>query len=278
MPRSCWSCCESPSPEPARAADPSIRMVGPVPRRAGTKPPVVWSNGSGKNDSYRGAGMKSDRESSRRVEPDPGARPNDCIHLPSLSIHGLLGIKELSIPRLGRVTLLAGRNGVGKTTVLDAVRIHASRARPAVLSDLLMGRKEIAAGKDEDGGRVSLSDARSLFFGRDTSADACISIGPLDGPDQLFPSGSGSLPCRRRRTRSPRTASRPNPRGRICGGRARGRGPGRNRGEVGRWSTGSRTFRRSSRDVFSSWKAGTTSTWWSMSIGSASHRSHRSTS
>ena len=129
--------------------------------------------------------MKSDRESSRRVEPDPGARPTDCIRLPSLSIHGLLGIKELSIPRLGRVTLLAGRNGVGKTTVLDAVRIHASRARPAVLSSLLVGREEIVAGKVEDGGRTSLFDGRALFFGRDTSADACISIGPLDGPDQL---------------------------------------------------------------------------------------------
>ena len=129
--------------------------------------------------------MTSDRESSGRVEPGPGARPNDGIHLPSLSIHGLLGIKELSIPRLGRVTLLAGRNGVGKTTVLDAVRIHASRARPAVLSDLLEGREEIVAGKDEDGARMSLSDGRALFFGRDTSGDASIAIGPFDGPDQL---------------------------------------------------------------------------------------------
>ena len=74
---------------------------------------------------------------------------------------------------------------MGKTTVLDAVRIHASRARPTVLSSLLVGREEIVAGKDEDGGRTSLFDGRALSFGRDTSADACISIGPLDGPDQL---------------------------------------------------------------------------------------------
>ena len=129
--------------------------------------------------------MTSDRESSGSAEPAPGARPDECIHLPSLTIQGLRGIENLSIPRLGRVTLLAGRNGVGKTTVLDAVRIHASRARPAVLSDLLVGREEIAAEKDEDGGGMSLSDGRALFFGRDTSADACISIGPLDGTDQL---------------------------------------------------------------------------------------------
>lgn len=129
--------------------------------------------------------MTSDRESPGRTEPAPGARPDDRLHLPSLSVQGLRGIEDLSIPRLGRVTLLAGRNGVGKTTVLDAVRIHASRARPAVLSALLVGREEIAAGKDEDAGRMSLSDGRALFFGRDTSGDARIAIGPLDGPDQL---------------------------------------------------------------------------------------------
>ena len=129
--------------------------------------------------------MESDRESSGRVEPGPGARPDGRLRLPSLSIQGLRGIEELSIPRLGRVTLLAGRNGVGKTTVLDAVRIHASRARPAVLSDLLVGREEIVAEKNQDGDRTSLFEGRALFFGRDTSADACISIGPLDGPGQL---------------------------------------------------------------------------------------------
>ena len=34
------------------------------------------------------------------------------------------GIDRLSIGRLGRVTLLGGRNGVGKTTVIEAVRVH----------------------------------------------------------------------------------------------------------------------------------------------------------
>ena len=48
-------------------------------------------------------------------------RLDDRLHLPSLSIEGFRGIKELSIERLGRVTLLAGKNSVGKTTVLDAV-------------------------------------------------------------------------------------------------------------------------------------------------------------
>ena len=54
---------------------------------------------------------------------------NGRLHLPDLSIAGFRGIERLSIPRLGRVTLLAGRNGAGKTTVLDAVRVYASRGQ-----------------------------------------------------------------------------------------------------------------------------------------------------
>ena len=47
--------------------------------------------------------------------------------LSDLQIRGFRGVGELTIPRLGRVTLFAGRNGVGKTTVLDAVRLYAAR-------------------------------------------------------------------------------------------------------------------------------------------------------
>ena len=129
--------------------------------------------------------MTSGRKSSGNAEPGSGERPHGRIHLPSLSIQGFRGINDLSIPRLGRVTLLAGRNAVGKTTVLDAVRIHASRARPAVLSELLVRREEITVGTGEDGDRVPIFDARSLFHGRDTSGDARISIGPQDGADRL---------------------------------------------------------------------------------------------
>ena len=48
------------------------------------------------------------------------------LPLPSLSISGFRGFQDLLIPQLGRVTLLTGRNGVGKTTVLDAMRIYAA--------------------------------------------------------------------------------------------------------------------------------------------------------
>lgn len=109
---------------------------------------------------------------------------DDHLHLPSLSIKGFRGIKELSIERLGRVTLLAGKNSVGKTTVLDAVRVYAARGRYEVLSDLLESREELSAATDEDGESMEAPDFAALFHGRDAS-EPCISIGPKSGTDQL---------------------------------------------------------------------------------------------
>ena len=58
--------------------------------------------------------------------------PGNHLHLPTLAIAGFRGIRELSISRLGRVTLLTGNNGAGKTTVLDAVRTGADESRPEI--------------------------------------------------------------------------------------------------------------------------------------------------
>ena len=98
------------------------------------------------------------------------------LHLPDSSITGFRGIDALSIPRLGRVTLLAGKNSVGKTTVLDAVAVYASRGRS--LSSLLWGREEVYATVDEDGDSVLRPDWGALFYGRNIAQDARISIGP----------------------------------------------------------------------------------------------------
>ena len=129
--------------------------------------------------------MMSERGSSGGAEPERGVRPDCRLHLPSLSIEGFRGLKQLSIPRLGRVTLLAGRNGVGKTTVLDAVRMYASRGRQTALNEMLVGREEITVWKDPEGTDVPMLDGKALFYGRDTSGDASLSIGPLAGGDRL---------------------------------------------------------------------------------------------
>ena len=99
------------------------------------------------------------------------------LHLPDLSIGGFRGIEKLSISRLGRVTLLAGKNAVGKTTVLDAVRVYASRGGYRVLQELLDGREELSTGLDDEGVRVFEPDWRALFHGWRILDGSCLEIG-----------------------------------------------------------------------------------------------------
>ena len=102
----------------------------------------------------------------------------DHLHLPNLTIKGFRGIDDLSISRLGRVTLLAGKNGVGKTTVLEACRVYAARGRLVVLSGLVRGHEEYSVVPDEDGDRMSALNLGALFHGRNPSINASIEIGP----------------------------------------------------------------------------------------------------
>ena len=105
--------------------------------------------------------------------------PDDSLYLSDLLIDNFLGIGHLSIPRLGRVTLLVGRNGIGKTAVLDAIRIYAAGGHPAVLAELLNNREEWrirSLGKDDDDD-VLLPDVISIFYGRSDFMHNSISIG-----------------------------------------------------------------------------------------------------
>ena len=117
--------------------------------------------------------------------PQAPATPNDSLHLPNLNISGFRGIDHLAIPRLGRVTLLAGKNGVGKTTVLDAARVYAARGHPRVLMEVLRGREEFTVVVDDDGGEVLSPDIAALFFGRNVLQRRSTSIGPDDADNRL---------------------------------------------------------------------------------------------
>ena len=108
-----------------------------------------------------------------------------ALQLPDLFIENFRGIKSLTIPRLGRVTLVAGQNGVGKSTVLDAVKVYAARARFSVLRAILSGREEIFISGDDEADQAGEPDWEALFYGRDGFGDAGISIGPTRQADRL---------------------------------------------------------------------------------------------
>ena len=66
-----------------------------------------------------------------------------ALHLPSLSIRNFRGISEREIERLGQVTLIAGENGVGKTTLLDTVRLYATQGDYPQIRKFLLDNDEI---------------------------------------------------------------------------------------------------------------------------------------
>ena len=110
---------------------------------------------------------------------------SSSLHLPDLTIKGFRGIEDLAISRLGRVTLLAGENSVGKTTVLEAIRAYAARGRPGVLEGILRAHDEMSTAVGEDGDEVSGPDWLSLFHGRHRSTCREVKIGPTKTTDQL---------------------------------------------------------------------------------------------
>lgn len=107
--------------------------------------------------------------------------PDQNLHLPSLVIKNFRGIDELTIPRLGRVTLLAGKNGVGKTTVLDAVRVWADRGLTGMCDAVLIERGDSLVG-NENTEKSMVVDRIALFSDRDHAPESIISIGPVDDP------------------------------------------------------------------------------------------------
>lgn len=110
---------------------------------------------------------------------------DDRLRLTNLSIRNFRGIENLSFSRLGRVTLLAGRNSVGKTTILDAIQIFAARGRFPVLRQVLANREEFHTVTDDDGDSILEPDCTALFFAPDSTMRQCISIGSDQIEDQL---------------------------------------------------------------------------------------------
>ncbi|MCY4520596.1 MAG: AAA family ATPase [Caldilineaceae bacterium] len=85
------------------------------------------------------------------------------LHLPSLSIKGFRGIRDLAIKRLGHVTLIAGKNNSGKTSILEAVRLLMEGGSLGTIREILQLREENISLEEETEGVAF--PASALFHG-----------------------------------------------------------------------------------------------------------------
>jgi len=93
--------------------------------------------------------------------------------LTSLEIRNFRTFSHLFIEQLGRVNLILGKNNVGKTTLLEAVRLYASVWPPSTVKSILDERNEL--GRSGEGKAVFL--LHSLFHGRQPAPGSTITVG-----------------------------------------------------------------------------------------------------
>jgi hypothetical protein len=87
--------------------------------------------------------------------------------LPSFEIVGFRTFAHLRIERLGRVNLIVGRNNVGKTNLLEALRLYSTPGRVEAIQTLLLDHDEVVLGEKSQPERNILPLAvEGLFFDR----------------------------------------------------------------------------------------------------------------
>lgn len=107
------------------------------------------------------------------------------LHLPDLTIKGFRGFENLEIKRLGRVNLIVGKNSVGKSSLLDAVKVYATRARHETVANVLSSHDEVNDAYDSHlsdemypvNRETLLVDWDALFHGRGKTSHSPILIG-----------------------------------------------------------------------------------------------------
>lgn len=99
--------------------------------------------------------------------------------LDSLRIAGFRAFNKVTIPKLGSVNLVVGRNNVGKTTLLEAIHLYTSRDALSAATNILDRRDEHALE-----GEVGDLNLEALFH-RDGGGNQLISIGPVDEASSL---------------------------------------------------------------------------------------------
>ncbi len=113
--------------------------------------------------------------------------------LNSLEVKEYRVFRRLQIQRLARVNLITGKNGVGKSCLLEALLLYASRGSLLMMADVLRMRDEVAGLPAlEEGPDSWPSASRFLFFGRmaGSGPPQPIQIGPRGADDQVLSIGT----------------------------------------------------------------------------------------
>ncbi len=129
------------------------------------------------------------------------------LALPSLEVQGFRGFQDLRIEKLGRVNLIVGKNNIGKSSLLEAIRLYAATDIQRSLWQILKAHDEIKLVPNQKGQEWGsgpfevaaipqnryvrqtedvLSSLKYLFYGRKdiTGPTNPIKIGPIDNPEQ----------------------------------------------------------------------------------------------
>lgn len=117
------------------------------------------------------------------------------LHLDSLCVRNFRAFRNLEIAQLGQVNLITGKNGVGKTGLIEALRLYADAGSPRMLRQLLIERDELyRVESSREAPRRALMDddmyesCRNLFYGRpDISQQPVIAeIGPNNASSETL--------------------------------------------------------------------------------------------
>lgn len=109
----------------------------------------------------------------------------------SLHIRGFRAFQDLQLHGLGRVNLIVGKNNIGKTTALEAIKIRcAGTGSIWELKKLLDSRQEIERELSEDGEPHLAWNLRRVFYcqsnGTGPPASPQLSIGPINAPQSTL--------------------------------------------------------------------------------------------
>lgn len=84
----------------------------------------------------------------------------------TISLSGFRSFEEVRVSNLGRINVLVGENGAGKTSFLEAVRLLGAGGHPAALLASAIERGEYDVHEEDDDTTERVAVLRFAFFGR----------------------------------------------------------------------------------------------------------------